>query len=75
MAEKKINARVTNKHDIEENWLKATNFIPLAGEIIIYDKDKNHNYDRIKIGDGTTTINNLPFSTSLVQIVVWEEND
>ena len=42
MAEKKINTRVTNKHDIEENWLKATNFIPLIGEMIIYDKDANY---------------------------------
>ena len=75
MAEKKINARVTNKHDTEENWLKAVNFIPLSGEMIIYDKDDNHNCERIKIGDGQTLVSNLPFVTSLVQIINWEEED
>lgn len=34
-----INARTWQKHDIEANWLKATNFIPNAGEIIVYDKE------------------------------------
>lgn len=28
MAEKILNSRVINKHDIESNWLKAANFIP-----------------------------------------------
>ena len=63
MAEKQINGRITQKHDSEANWGKATNFIPKAGEIIIYDADETHHYCRIKIGDGSTLINNLPFST------------
>ena len=29
---KEIKGRLVNKHDIEENWLKAENFTPLAGE-------------------------------------------
>lgn len=60
--EKNMNARIQNKHDIEANWNKALNFIPKAGEIIIYDIDENHNYSRFKIGDGIRTINNLEFS-------------
>ena len=63
MAEKQINGRILLKHDSEANWGKATNFIPKAGEIIIYDADETHHYCRIKIGDGSTLINNLPFST------------
>ena len=63
MAEKQINGRTIQKHDSEANWEKATNFIPKAGEIIIYDTDETHYYCRIKIGDGSTLINNLPFST------------
>lgn len=63
MAEKQINGRIIQKHDSEANWEKATNFIPKAGEIIIYDTDETHHYCRIKIGDGSTLINNLPFST------------
>lgn len=49
-------------HDIEANWNKTINFIPLKGEIIIYDPDDNLDYSRFKIGDGVTDVKNLPFS-------------
>lgn len=62
MAEKTLNTRIQQKHDIEANWLKATNFIPKVGEIIVYDADDNYPYARTKIGDGTTTVINLPFT-------------
>ena len=61
MAEKNLNARIIHKHDTEENWLKSS-FIPKQGEIIIYDIDSSHSYERIKVGDGTTNVNNLPFA-------------
>lgn len=61
--EKTMKARVQHKHDVEANWLKATNFTPLASEIIVYDPDENYDYPRIKIGDGETNINTLPFVT------------
>lgn len=61
--EKTMKARVQHKHDIEANWLKATNFTPLDSEIIVYDPDENYDYPRIKIGDGKTNINTLPFVT------------
>ena len=63
MANKTFQGRIIQKHDTQANWEKATNFIPKAGEIIIYDTDETHYYCRIKIGDGSTLINNLPFST------------
>lgn len=53
----KYNARVVQKHDTSTNWNKAINFIPLAGEIIVYD-----DLGRIKIGDGTTTVTELGFA-------------
>jgi hypothetical protein len=43
------------KKDSSENWAKAKNFVPKEGEIIFYDEDK------IKIGDGLTKVNDLPF--------------
>ena len=60
MANKNLDTRIINKHDTEENWSKA-NFIPKQGELIIYDVDNNHYIERFKIGDGTTSVNNLPF--------------
>ena len=75
--EKTMKARVQHKHDIEANWIKATNFTPLASEIIVYDPDENYNYPRIKIGDGKTNINSLPFiSYNPVRGVdYWTEED
>lgn len=58
---KTLNTRLVNKHDVEANWLKAVNFIPLQGEIIVYDIDENYSYERFKIGDGATNISALPF--------------
>ena len=49
-----MTGRISHKHDIEANWNKAVNFIPLDGELIIYDPDENYDYTRIKFGDGKT---------------------
>ena len=60
MANKTFQGRIVQKHDTKANWDKATNFIPLKGEIIIYD-----DLNKIKIGNGTTTVVNLPYSTTI----------
>lgn len=60
MAEKRFNARIIHKHETEADWLLSS-LVPMQGEIIIYDKDSTHNYERIKIGDGSTSVNALPF--------------
>lgn len=62
MAEKTLNTRIIHKHDTAENWGKAENFIPNKGELIVYDIDTDYNYERFKIGDGVTNVNDLPFS-------------
>ena len=59
---KTIQTRVQNKHDIEANWLLATNFIPLAGEIIIYDVDNDHPKIRAKVGNGINLLSELPWA-------------
>lgn len=58
---KTLNTRILFKHDSLENWTKATNFKPLAGEIIVYDVDANNPFPRIKVGDGETFVNDLDF--------------
>lgn len=45
MAVKEIKSRIQHKHDLEVNWLQATGFIPLLGEMIIYDKEVDSNGD------------------------------
>lgn len=65
MSEKNIKARVIHKHDTEANWNLATNFTPKQGEIIVYDVNDTHAYERFKIGDGVTNVTSLPFVTSI----------
>lgn len=87
MIEKNINSRIIHKHDLEANWIKATNFIPKQGEIIIYDCEIDDNgntltlpanrttpytYPRFKIGDGIKNVNDLSFSVSQFD---WNQND
>ena len=59
MADKNIRSRMQQKHDISSNWALATNFVPLAGEIIVYS-----DLNKFKIGDGVTLVGALPFATS-----------
>lgn len=73
MAEKNLSSRIINKHDIEANWVKATNFIPKQGEIIVYDIDENYTYERFKIGDGITLVSNLPFIKTGLEVSDTEE--
>lgn len=67
--EKKIKTRLIHKHDIELNWNKAVNFIPLKGEIIVYDVDDIHTQERFKIGDGVNLVTNLPFVKNSSNII------
>jgi hypothetical protein len=62
MTEKNIKSRIVHKHDTEAHWDLAENFTPKQGEIIVYDIDDNYNYERFKIGDGVTLVNELPFA-------------
>ena len=56
MANKEIKTRIQNKNDTSENWAKAVNFIPLKGEIIIYNDTL-----QFKVGDGKTLLSQLEF--------------
>lgn len=56
-----VKTRIQLKCDTEENWDKASRFIPLKGELIVYSADESHPFSRIKIGDGITNVVNLPF--------------
>ena len=70
MSNKAIKARVLLKSDITENWDKVNNFfIPEKGQVCIYldgikvenESGKDFYVPKIKIGDGTSFINELEF--------------
>lgn len=62
---KEIVSRIVHKHDTAANWENAKNFIPMKGEIIVYDIDTTHEHERFKIGDGKTLVNDLPFQVDI----------
>lgn len=84
---KTIKGRISNKHGTEEYWilsvytdltkktLRENPFIPLDGELIIYDPDSVWVHKRSKIGDGSTCVTDLPFTNTQVQFITWEAND
>ena len=70
-----MHARIVNIHDVEENWNKAATFIPRAGEIVVYDVDEKYMFPRFKIGEGKTTVVDLPFSMEITLEKYFGEND
>lgn len=58
----KYNLKSIPFHATEIEWsAEHLDYIPKQGEIVVYDKDDTYNYERIKVGDGLTSIVNLPF--------------
>ena len=66
------NSCFTPKGDYEANWNKAIGYVPHDKEIIIYKPDAKHSVARIKIGDGVTTVQNLPFVTEVEGLATEE---
>lgn len=67
-----LKTRQRQKRGSYTDWEKAVNFVPLSGEIIVYEADENHPTARFKVGiwDGTDEnltadmyINKLPFAS------------
>ena len=60
MAEKTIKTRIQQKMAKATDWAKAT-FTSKKGEIYFYEKDETHDYVRMKVGDGESTVGELDF--------------
>ena len=61
MKDSNMKARISQLHKTEAQWALMTNFVPLPGELIIFDPDNQNKQARLKIGDGSTPLKNLPF--------------
>ena len=62
--EKTLKTRVRLKIDTAEHWALAQNFSPLKGEMVVYSGTP----PRIKVGDGTTNVNSLPFVDAAIYV-------
>jgi hypothetical protein len=56
----KYNLKSVPFHATEAEWL-TKNYVPKAGEIIIYDADEEHSYLRFKVGNNSDRAHELPF--------------
>lgn len=73
---KTIKGRISHKHGTEADWYAAGTaanpFIPLPGELIIYDPDAVYKHPRTKYGDGVTPVHLLPWASGCNESVGLE---
>lgn len=65
---KTLKSRIQNKRGTDAEWKLATNFVPLKGEQVVYEADSDNESPRIKIGDGDTNVNSLPFAEDVARL-------
>ena len=71
-----LNLRLIHTHDTEANWNSHEEFVPKAGEVIVYDLDDMFSYERFKIGDGITKLKDLPFTVeNIIETIFNIENN
>lgn len=82
-----MNARIQLKHDTTEHWNNAIGFIPLPGEVIVYDDYETKTYTveeygetvtktvqipNIKIGTGNAYVQDLAFVDEQTKAILME---
>ena len=72
MSNKVFNGRIQQKHGTASEWSLATSFIPLDGELIVYDVDNDNPSPRFKVGNGVDKVNDLPFSDDDIWAAIEE---
>ena len=55
-----INTRIQHKRDTTEHWNNARGFIPMAGEVIIYDDYQTKTWTEQEYGETVTKTKNIP---------------
>lgn len=78
MASLTVNTRIQVKRDTTAHWNAARGFVPLAGELIVYTdyrKEGNKDVPGIKVGDGRTYVQDLPFQSGVTEndIAFWND--
>ena len=64
-----LNTRIILKNDTDANWSNST-FTPRTGELVVYNSTESSVPPKIKIGDGTTPVADLPFVQQLTSLQV-----
>ena len=75
MATNTIKTRIQLKNDTEAHWDLAVNFVPKEGEVIIYSADDTHPFSRLKVGNGSTTVNRLDYIPNRGNILIYTDKE
>lgn len=78
-----VNTRIQFKRDTTQHWNEARGFIPLEGEVIVYNdykqiqkeidgELKNVYIPGVKVGDGQTYVQDLPFIDTDLRNMIME---
>lgn len=70
-----MKARISLLHKTEAEWNSYANFVPSAGEVIIYDPDDKNLVARLKIGDGIRTLAELEFTIEAIAKALIENKE
>jgi len=86
---KTISTKIQQNRNFQSVWeTTKSDYVPLEGELIVFEAEKtldgtildnsvtgreHYTFPRIKVGDGVTNVMDLPFASSGVQIVTWED--
>lgn len=65
--EKRIKTRISLRRDYEYNY--SPDFVPLKGEILFVDTSDEEKL-KFKVGDGTTTYNELSFLETVTEVIL-----
>lgn len=68
---KQIKGKMIFKHETAADW-ELSQYKPEFGEMVLYDPDENHNYTRVKFGDGETIVKDLPFSEQEIDLTPYQ---
>jgi hypothetical protein len=68
-----MTARISFLYKTEEEWKKQVDFAPDAGELVCYAPDRAYDYVRVKIGDGSTKLRDLPFCIDSAAVAVFNK--
>ena len=69
MEEKHFKVKVIHKCETAADWERSS-YVPSEGEIVTYKIDEQHNYERLKLGDGIHAVKDLPFVTDELDFIL-----
>lgn len=72
---KTLYTRIQHRRGTAAEWEANGSFVPLNGELIVYTPTVDGEVSRIKMGDGRTTVVDLPFLNATIEEIIQQIPD